>query len=172
MSYVKILSLLCVSVLLMACNSSSSSHSSPSSPPPPPPLDLTQFAIIDSYGLDSGLFPDDELYLDPYAYEGVFEVYWDVTPNRDYSFYLSVGPTPDIADSITLYDAMCGPGLVCARTGYEVCDYTLDYELQCANQAPVDVSSWIYEVPQSLYLFAEVCGPYECDAQRLGVLAL
>lgn len=156
-------------VLLAACKSPQG-HDNP--PPPPPPLALTQFSLVDSYGVDSGLYPDDSLYLDPYAYDGLFEIYWEVTPNRDYSYYLSVGPTPNIEDSVTFYDAACGPGLYCARTGYEVCSYSLNYDLQCANQAPVNIASWIYNVPQALYLFSEACGPRGCDIKRLGVLAL
>jgi|SRR5690554_579090 len=162
--------LLIIGCLLLAACKTSRTHHNP--PPTVPALELAQFAVIDSYGVDSGIFPNKALHLDPYAYEGMFEIYWDVTPNRNYDFYLSVGPTPNIADSVTFFDAACGPNQYCGRTGYEVCYYSLDYELVCANQPGVNVSNWIAEVPQPLYLFAEVCGPRSCESRRLGVLAL
>lgn len=166
----KILLLIIGCTLLTACKTSKNHYDPP--PVTQQPVTLTEFAVVDSYGVDSGVYPADPLTLDPYAYDGLFEVYWDVSPNRDYSYYLSVGPTPNVADSVTFYDAACGPGLFCDRTGYEVCSYSLNYDISCANQAPVNVSSWIYEVPQTLYLFSEVCGPRGCDTRRLRVQAL
>lgn len=155
--------------LLAGCNEShhQGGHSNP--PPPPPPQQMDKFAMVDSFGIDSGIDKNTPLELDPYYYDGIFEIYWDVTRASSYDFFLSVGPTADINDSVTVYAEYCGPGEICGVSGYAICQYTADFTLGCADQPSVDVYDVFYEVPQTLHFFAEACGMDGCSYRRLPV---
>lgn len=137
--------------------------------PPPPVQELTQFAIVDSFGVDSGLSRNAPLGIDPYYDNGIFEIYWDVRYNQSYDFYLSVSPTSSINDSVTVYAEACGPGEICDLTGYAICQYTVDFTLGCADQPAVDIYDLFYEVPQTLHFFAEACDRDGCSYLRLPV---
>ncbi|UTF61292.1 hypothetical protein [Gilvimarinus sp. DA14] len=152
-------------LLLAGCNEAY--HDDP--PPPPPPQALTDFVVIDSYGVDSGYSPDAPLAIDPFVNAGVFEVFWQARFSRYYSFYLSVSETPYIADAVPVYETGCGPGQHCNLDGYALCQYNQDFTLFCENGPVVDMLEVVYEVPQNVYFFAEVCGAHECNYQRLKV---
>lgn len=133
---------------------------------PPPSMALYEFGLIDSYGVDSELYPNDELVLDPYIEEGLFEVYWEATANRSYTFYLSVGRSRDIEDSDVVYSESCGPGRSCGRTGYAICSYATDFYVSCDSEEWVDIAHLFDQVPERLYVFAEVCDTLVCNYDR------
>ncbi len=137
--------------------------------PPPPPQALTDFILVDSYGVDSGYSPDAPLAIDPFVNAGVFEVFWQARFSRYYSLYLSVSDTPYIADAIPVYETGCGPGQHCNLDGYALCQYNQDFTLFCENGPIIDMVEVLYEVPQNVYFFAELCGAYDCDYRRLTV---
>ncbi|MCP8899081.1 hypothetical protein [Gilvimarinus xylanilyticus] len=139
------------------------------SPPPPPPQALIDYALIDSYGVDSDYDPGVPLVIDPYVEAGVFEVFWEVRYAEPYRFYLSMGETPYIDDSLRVYERRCGPGRACNLDGYALCQYRTDFTLACENGPWVDMLPIIYKVPQDVYLFAEICGPDGCHSRRLPV---
>ncbi|HEY7864405.1 MAG TPA: hypothetical protein VIC51_00215 [Psychromonas sp.] len=132
-------------------------------PPPPGQLAMYEFGVIDSFGVDSEIYPSEELILDPYIDDGLFEVYWSATAGRYYTFYLSLGSTREIEDSIEVYSEDCGPGKFCGRDGYSICTYTSDFYLSCDGQGFEDISELFVEVPERLYLFAEVCDTFRCN---------
>ncbi|MDO3384968.1 hypothetical protein QWI17_03830 [Gilvimarinus sp. SDUM040013] len=167
----KPVALMCVALALVAitgCNESAHSGGH-SGPPPAPPQEIDNFALVDSYGVDSGVSRDVPLELDPYLYDGIFEIYWDVTRGGGYDFFLSVSPTADINNSVTVYSEYCGPGEICGVSGYAICQYTADFTLGCSDQAAMDVYDVFYEVPQTLHFFAETCGIDGCAYRRLPV---
>ncbi|WP_020210900.1 hypothetical protein [Gilvimarinus chinensis] len=136
---------------------------------PPPPQALTDFVLIDSYGVDSGYSPNAPLAIDPFVGAGVFEVFWRARFSRYYRFYLSVSDTPYLSDAIPVYEVGCGPGQQCDLEGYALCQYNQDFTLFCENGPSVDMLDLLYEVPQTVYFFAQLCGAYDCDYRRLNV---
>lgn len=158
--------LLGIALLLGGCGDETHVHTSP---PPPPPQGINDFAMIDSFGVDSGYSPNETLAIDPYVDAGLFEIFWQAQRAKPYSFYLSVSDTPYIEDSITLYDAACGPSESCNLEGYALCQYNTDFTAYCEDAPVVDLYELIYQVPQTLYFFGEVCGVSKCEYRRLEV---
>ena len=153
-------------LLLVACRSESDGGRTP---PPPLPVALHEFGVVDSYGVDSEFYPDEPLLLDPYISDGLFEVYWRASAGRDYTFYLSLGPTRDIEDSVLVYTEDCGSGQVCRSEGYSICQYSSDFYLGCADDSDKDISELFTQVPERLYLFAEVCDIRTCNYEHRAV---
>ncbi|MBU2886477.1 hypothetical protein KO507_11950 [Gilvimarinus agarilyticus] len=159
--------ILCIALAgLVGCNES---HRSASITAPPPLQTLDSFVLVDSFGVDSEVSSHTPLEIDPYYYDGVFEIYWGVERGSQYDFYLSVGPTANINDSLTVYSESCGPGQYCGFTGGAICQYSADFTLGCADQPAVDIYDIFVEVPQAMYLFAEACDRDGCSFRRLPV---
>lgn len=137
--------------------------------PSPPAVALYEYGLIDSYGVDSELYPEEPLTVDPYVDEGLFEVYWEATANKHYTFYLSVGDTRDIDDSDVVYSESCGPGRSCGRTGYAICAYSTDFYVSCDSEDWADIAHFFDQVPERLYVFAEVCDTFTCNYDRRAV---
>ena len=138
--------------------------------PPPGALALYEFGVIDSFGIDSEVSPSTPLVVDFYTDDGLFEVYWSATAGHYYTFYLSLGTSRNIEDSVEVYSEDCGPGKGCGRDGYSICTYTSDFYLSCDGYVWEDISALFDQVPERLYLFAEVCDTFRCNYDHRAVI--
>lgn len=138
--------------------------------PSPPSVALYEYGFIDSYGVDSEDYPNEPLTVDPYIDEGLFEVYWQATANRHYTFYLSMGNSRNIDQSEVIYSESCGPNQSCGRTGYLICAYSTDFYVSCAGEPWADIAHMFLQVPERLYVFAEVCNSFTCNYDRRAVV--
>ncbi len=119
---------------------------------------LRHFDLLDSYDQDTAKPPYTPLAMNPYKYEGVFDVSWQVNSLEDYSVHLWVNDRPDLRNALLVQSDICGQGLWCDQSGSYPCQYTSDLYLSCdANTEPLDIAPLFAQVPQQLYLFLEVC---------------
>lgn len=123
-----------------------------------PRPELRRFDIIDSYDTDTALPNYPALRLNPYLYDGLFEVFWRVNSSEDYRVSLLINDRPTIADSLRIHSQICGAGLRCDQSGNWICEYTTDFYMSCdAGEREVDIYPLIDKLPQKLYLFMEIC---------------
>jgi hypothetical protein len=155
--------LLTLALTLIACGGDTVYIETPAPDPRP---SLSAFHMVDSYDADTGLYHYPELYLNPYRYSGLFELYWYVERRRDYyaEFYVNYRPT--INGALFIDEQLCGPGLPCDTYGSQICRYTADFTLSCSpDTAPLDIGHMVYELPQKLYLILQICdtGSFYCE---------
>ncbi|ACE84952.1 hypothetical protein [Cellvibrio japonicus] len=119
---------------------------------------LYRFDIIDSYDQDTARPGYGDLALNPYLYDGLFEIFWQVNSLEDYRMTLRVNDRPSITTSLAVHSEVCGQGRWCDQGGSLICEYTSDYYLSCDNSGRlVDIVNLFSQVPDDLYLFLEVC---------------
>lgn len=141
----------CACLFLAACGGE------PEVYPVDPTPDLVGFDIVDSYGVDTAR-SRAPLVIDPYAYNGLFDVFWRVNSLDDYRVNVRINSTWGTNRSILVYSEVCGEGRACDQGGNVICEYTTDFYLSCNNDRyPADIASLIKSVPQDLYLILEVC---------------
>lgn len=118
---------------------------------------LVAYNIVDSYGVDTQ-YSTKALAIDPFVYNGLFDVFWKVNSLDDYRVNIRVNSTADIPNSLIIYSEICGAGRACDQGGNVICEYTSDYYLSCNNaRHPTDIVSLMKRVPQTLYLMLEMC---------------
>lgn len=136
-------------LLLAACNEDSVS---PSTYVP----ELDSFDMIDSYDQDTAR-PHGNLALNPYLYDGLFDVFWSAYSRESYSVNFRINNRPSIANSLLVHSEPCDPNRRCNQAGNFICTYTSDFYLACGTSDWVDIQPLFSQVPQTLYLFMEVC---------------
>lgn len=120
--------------------------------------ELRAFDIIDSYDTDTANQNHPPLALNPYLYEGLYEIFWDVNSLEDYTVTLRINDRTTIAGSLPIYSQVCGAGRLCDQSGGWVCEYTHDFYMSCEGSArEIDIYSLVNKAPQKVYLFIEVC---------------
>jgi hypothetical protein len=104
------------------------------------------------------------LSIDPYEYDGWFELFWDVESNRDYTVLIGINDRPSMSGATIIGSDLCGEGLSCdLRNPLFVCRYTSDDYLGCGlveeeaelNLEPVDYL--LFDFPQQVYINIDVC---------------
>lgn len=119
--------------------------------------ELRSFDMIDSYDVDTST-SNAPLYLSPYEYEGLFEIFWKVNSLENYRVSLKINDRDTLTNSITIGSTVCGAGLVCDQSGSWVCEYTEDLFMNCdTSVSDVDVEPLFNVIPKNLYLLLEVC---------------
>ncbi|RYY04680.1 MAG: hypothetical protein EOO53_02425 [Gammaproteobacteria bacterium] len=152
---------LLVCFLLTACGGEEADHSFNPAP------SLVRFDVVDSYGVDTAT-SNQPLTIDPYIYNGLFDVFWRVNSLEDYRVNIRINSTANVNNSILVYSDVCGIGLACDQGGNSICEYTSDFYLSCSNaRHPTDIAELIKRVPQDLYLILEVC---DLDSPYCGYL--
>lgn len=118
---------------------------------------LRTFDMLDSYGVDTA-FSKAPLALNPWLYQGAFEVYWSVRSREDYRVSVLINDAPEVSHSLEVYSQICGPGRWCDQTGSLICDYGADLTMRCANRSlREDIAVLFQTLPESLYLILEIC---------------
>lgn len=132
---------------------------------------LTDFHIIDTYGINTEFEPGLELALSPYANLGEFEVYWNIVSDEDYFVELRFNDVPSTSGSRLISSDLCGPGLYCDNHQYQYCDYSSDFYIDCEN-ASGDwqgdyIGDWVHSIPQYAYLVLQVCDTsfFYCESE-------
>ncbi len=142
------------SLMIVGCGGGSSAAPDPSYNYTPA---LLSYHIFDSYNTDTDS-SNAPLALNPYLYDGIFEVYWTANSLEDYRVRLSINDRPSLTNSIEFHNERCGVGLWCDLGGSLLCEYGADLTLSCGtNFDPVDISYLFSTIPEDLYLFLEVC---------------
>lgn len=119
--------------------------------------DLHRFDLVDSYGVDTAK-SSAPLAINPYLYNGLFDIFWEVNSLEDYQVNVRINDVPSINQSFFIYGEVCGIGRACDQDGGVICEYTADLTLSCnADNHPTDISELFRQVPQKLYLILEVC---------------
>jgi hypothetical protein len=157
------ITLLTLALTLVACGGEAVYVEAPHQDPRP---SLIAFHMVDSYGASTEDYFYPELYLSPYRYSGLFELYWYAGRSRDYYVEFYVNDRASINGALFIDDDLCGPGLPCDTYGSQICLYTADFTLSCSqNTAPLDVGHLFYDLPQKLYLILQICdtGSYYCE---------
>lgn len=125
---------------------------------------LQGFHIYDSFGVDSELDYSSPLALDPYEYEGWFELFWYVDSRWDYTVLIGVNDSPSMRGATIIGSDLCGAGLSCDALGTFICRYTADGYVGCGlveEEAELNLASvdhLLFEYPQDVYINMEVCG--------------
>lgn len=147
--------LLYISVILSGCGSDSvavDDHHEDYVP------ELHAFDIIDSYDVDTATPNHPPLAFNPYLYEGLYEIFWDVNSLEDYTVSLSINDRATLAGSLVIHSQVCGAGRRCDQSGNWVCEYTSDFYMSCDGSADeVDIYPLIGQVPQKVYMLIEIC---------------
>ena len=148
----KITALMAISFLLTACGGDGGdSHAFNPHPT------LIHFDIVDSYGVDSAT-SSAPLAINPYLYNGLFDIFWDVNSIEDYRINIRINDAPGVANSFLVYSEICGAGRACDQDGNVICEYTSDLTLSCNNASnPTDISALFRAIPQDLYMVFEIC---------------
>lgn len=125
----------------------------------PSPPELLMFDLVDSYGFSGQFDPDVALAINPYEDDGWFEIYWEANAWDDYWVEFYVNDRPDWEDAVYFGSQMCGAGFPCDAEGMQFCQYDLDFGLSCdtGENLIADISPLIYAIPQTLYVFLQVC---------------
>lgn len=119
--------------------------------------ELLSFDLYDSYDVDTRVDHQTPLALNPYYYEGLFDVFWRVNSLEDYRVELRINDSPSPAASYLLHAERCGVGLWCDQSGNLLCEYTSHFSLSCEGEPLVDVSPLFPNLPQELFLILQVC---------------
>lgn len=118
---------------------------------------LHSYHILDSYDTDT-YYSNAPLALNPYLYDGLFEVYWTANSLEDYRVRLSINDRPTLTNSVLIHTERCGAGLWCDQQGSLFCEYGADLTLSCdTGPGEVDINYLFQTIPQDLYLFLEIC---------------
>ncbi len=147
---------------LAACDSSSEAprHYYSSGP------ELLDFHIIDSFKVDSLEDYVTPLALDPYEYDGWFDLFWYVDSDWDYIVAVGVNDRPTMNGATIVAVDFCGVDSPCDSLGTYLCQYTEDYYVGCgfgeiearSNQKSIShLLNLSQELPQRVYLVLEVC---------------
>ncbi|RYZ99042.1 MAG: hypothetical protein EOO68_12955 [Moraxellaceae bacterium] len=151
----KIIAILSMGIILTACGGGGGDSREPHPFNPTPTL--IHFDIVDSYGIDTAT-SSQLLALNPYLYNGLFDIFWDVNSIEDYRINVRINDRPTVTSSFLIYSEICGEGAACDQEGNVICEYTSDLTLSCNNASnPTDISALFSEIPQELYLVFEVC---------------
>lgn len=152
---VSVFALLVLAGVLTACGGTSSAAHDPHEEFVP---ELRAFDIIDSYDTDTAVPKYPPLYLTPYRYDGLYEIFWAVDSLEDYTVNLRINDRASIAGSLLINSQVCGAGRRCDQSGNWICEYTTDFYMSCDNATrEVDVYPLIQQLPQQVYLLLEVC---------------
>lgn len=167
-SLVRIVALLAALLVLSGCDEHYvHSHHTTVVTDPRPLLD--RFHMVDSYETDTGLGRYYDLSLNPYIWDGLFEVYWYASYARDYYAEVWINDRPSLRGARFIDDFYCGDGLNCDSYGSTLCQYTEDFFLSCSvANAGVDIGDLVYTLPQAMYLMVQVCdtGSTYCEYQH------
>ena len=161
----KIFSYTALFTLLSACGAGTTYEASVSytydDNEPLEPVRLNRFDVLDTYGADTGQSPLVEPSISPYVNLGYFDIYWDVAASEDYVVDIRINSTPSTDGSQLVATEYCSPYGFCHDFQSVSCEYTPDFYLACefpsGESAISDISPWIYDLPESLYLIVEVC---------------
>ncbi|WP_018415336.1 hypothetical protein [Teredinibacter turnerae] len=126
-------------------------------PPLPPSLDA--FFLVDSYGISPEFDPAAALAINPYVDDGWFELEWMASSWDDYWVEFYVNDRPDWDGAVYAGSQLCGIGLECDQDGLQFCRYDTGFGLSCdtGEDFVADLSPLIYVIPQTLYVFLQVC---------------
>ncbi len=120
--------------------------------------ELHRFDMVDSYGTDTADPGSTPLAINPFLYDGLFDVFWEVNSLEDYQVNIRINDSAGIYNSLLVYSEICGLNRACDQAGGVICEYTSDYMLSCNNNAPKYIYSLFpYGSPESLYLLLEIC---------------
>lgn len=145
-----IMTLLLLPLVLVGCKSDSTG---PETYVP----ELDSFDIIDSLDTDTSRPNYPPLVLDPYLYDGLFEVFWSAYSREPYRVNLRINDRPSIANSLLVYSEACDPKRGCKHVGNFICSYDAELYLACETGDRLDIQPLFKEIPQRLHLFLEVC---------------
>ncbi|GAB1256896.1 hypothetical protein NBRC116494_13980 [Aurantivibrio plasticivorans] len=153
-----------ITLLIVGCNTESSRDTVIIIEEDSPPPRLDAFHLVDSYGVSSEESPNSDLVLNPYLYNGEFEVFWDVTSERDYAVEIRLNDQPTYENSRLISTDYCGTALECESTGLQFCNYYSDFSMSCdppntinPGQYVTFFEDWVYQLPQQLYMLVDVC---------------
>lgn len=120
--------------------------------------ELRAFDIIDSYDTDTATPNHPPLVFDPYLYEGLYEIFWDVDSLEDYRVSLRINDRNSIEGSLLVHTQWCGAGRACDQSGNWVCEYTSDFYMSCEGSArELDIYPLVDQLPQRIFMFIEIC---------------
>ena len=154
---IKQLSLLVFIVLLNACDEDDHVHTEREYPPA-----LLSFDVVDSYGTNSE-FDLDPLYLNPYRFDGEFELFWSVDANGPYRVEFILNTSPEVEGGALLSSAWCGRGYSCDNHSYQYCYYKPTLSIHCERPQSsqlnprADVAGIVRTLPGAYFIVAEVC---------------
>jgi hypothetical protein len=145
------------------------------------PPELEAFHMVDSYGVSTDEDPFTQLRLSPYMDSGLFEVFWYVNNEEDYTVEMSINDQPSLAGRIVVAEDYCGPGLECDLDGIQFCEYNPDFSISCdppSEDFPGRTLTYFDELidlsrplPQTLYFILDICDTRSdiCEFQILDV---
>ena len=164
-----------VAVLLTGCRAGhSTDHHDHHNPPV-----LEAFHMVDSYGVASDQDPFTQLTLNPYLDSGLFELFWYVDNEDDYTVEISINDQPQLFGRRVLAEEYCGPGLECDLDGLEFCEYNADFSISCdppseplPGQTVTYFDDMIVTIPQTMYFILDICDTRSdvCEYQILDVV--
>ncbi len=127
----------------------------------PPPVNYTpelrSFDLLDSYDVDTRFDDHTPLALNPYLYDGLFDIYWRANSLEDYRLEVLINDRPEISRSLLVYSERCGAGRNCDQGGSLICEYTPHFTMGCGLGSDIDLAPLIHSVPQEVYLILQVC---------------
>jgi hypothetical protein len=119
--------------------------------------ELRSFDLLDSYDVDTRYDDHTPLALNPYAYEGLFDIFWRANSLEDFHLQLLVNDEPYPDNALLIYSERCGAGRQCDQGGSLICEYTPHFTMGCGLGPDVDISLLVRQVPQEVYLLLQVC---------------
>lgn len=119
--------------------------------------ELRSFDLLDSYDVDTRYDDHTPLALNPYAYEGLFDIFWRANSLEDFRLQVLVSDEPHPDDALLIYSERCGAGRQCDQGGSLICEYTPHFTMGCGLGPDVDISLLVRQVPQEVYLLLQVC---------------
>ena len=146
------------------------------------PISLAEIDIIDSYGYSSNELESFLPAVNPYIDDGLFDILWLTYSYEPYSVEFLLGRSANILQAKSVYAQSCqGPGdssSGCGELSQQSCFYTPGLELYCGglkdaydSEQGSYIGDLIYQLPQKLYFFVEVCEQYgsrcEYDVREL-----
>jgi hypothetical protein len=142
--------------------------------------ELQGFHMYDSFDVDSELEPFTQLALDPYEYDGWFDLFWYVDSYWDYTVVVGVNDRPSMNGATVVAANFCGEDLPCDALGTYQCRYTDEFYIGCGFseiEARANLTSISHllnpsrELPQRVYFVLEVCDTdgAGCEYQPLPV---
>jgi hypothetical protein len=120
--------------------------------------ELKRFDVVDSYGIDTREPGTTPLTIDPYADNGLFDVFWRVNSLEDYRVNIRINDRAGVNNSLLIYSEICGLGRACDQGSGVICEYTDDYWLSCNNNRAIDIYPLFpLGAPEKQYLVLEIC---------------
>jgi len=175
MSKLAILTIISIVAAISGCRATYDDHTDYHPAPP----ELEGFHMVDSYGVSSFENPFVDLALNPYIDSGLFEIFWDVNNESDYTVVISINDIPSLAGGRVIGTDYCGPGLDCDFEGVQFCEYNADFSISCdppSEEFPGRTLTYfddlIETIPQTMYFILDVCDTQSdiCKFQILDVL--